>query len=183
MQDPKHTVLKPATHEVTTDDGSFTTPTVPGTDHYSQNDQWIIAYGPAVNRTHPALAMCRNIKNSTWLIVAEQSVIDQIDPTGKGKTIEESGQNWPIWRYDGTKPDPSPEAKQGDRVNVSRETVKFDGTAPDLSSASELVPIGITGDQLVTKAWPSLDSTIAGHDFVKVVEPASVAVAELEVIR
>jgi hypothetical protein len=171
MQNPKHIVIKPTTHTVTTDDGSFTTPTIPGAHNYSNAVEWIIAYGPAANRRHRSLAMCRKIKSDTWLIIADQPVIDQIDPEGKGKTVEQSGQQWPIWRYDGDIPSTDPEAKPGDRETVKSKPIVFFNIVPDMTSASLLSVVTIEGDCKVSRAWPSLDAGIAGHDLRAIVEP------------
>jgi hypothetical protein len=171
MQNPIHIVLKPTTHTVTTNDGSFITPTIPGADRYSDTKEWIIVYGPAVKQVHPVIAICKNIKNSTWLIIADQSIIDQIDPTNKGKTVEQSGLQWPIWRFDGDIPDIDPEAKPDDREIVKSHPIVFSGIVPDMTSVSKLSPITVEGDCKIEKSWPSLDSTVAGYDFRSIVEP------------
>ena len=167
MQNPKHKILTLATHD---DDITGTVPTIPGAELYTGAGDWIIVYGPAVKRVHPAIAMCQLVTGTTYLAIAEQTKITEMDKSNKGKTVEEYGLDWKQWRYNGTEPDPTDDAKPGDKINVSGGLIKFAGATTDMSGASALSPVTV-GDKQVKKAWPSLESTIAGHDLLTVVEP------------
>lgn len=160
-----HRVISISTHQIDGDDGVNTVPTIPGGLLYDIGT-FITVYGSVVDRVHQLLAFCYECGDGQYLVIAEQSVISQLDPFDQGKTVEEMGEDWPMWRVEGSEPD-----EKGGRHNVANELIRFPGKAPDMSNASEQAPVILDGDIRVHRAWPSLHCTVRGYDFLAVVEP------------
>jgi len=172
MDNPVHKILRLPTHQIDLNAGSelepnlVTVPTIPGYQYYEIGDEFITVYGPAVNKRFPHIAFCHEVEPEVYLVIAEQSMIDQLDPFDQGQTVEQMGEDWPMWRVEGTEPD-----GKGGRQNVANKLIRFPGKAPDMSHASEQAPVILGGDVRVHRAWPSLHCTIRGYDFLAVVEP------------
>ena len=175
MKNPKHLILSIPTHQIENGEGGFdTVPTIPGAAIYDVSDSWIVVYGEAVNRVHPAIAFVREIGNGDYLLVAEISVLNSVDLPRTGKNVNQYGLKWRHWRFNGSEPDNTEEAKPGARRNVMAQLHKFAGEADDLSTASDVNELGLPGDKKVTKAWPSLDSVISGYGLLEMIEPPGV---------
>ena len=104
-----------------------------------------------------------------YVVCGEKAILDTL---GAGPTLAEyiaasvdNKRGWPIYRCDGTMPDPA----DGGKIKAfERKLIEFKTLAPaNDASVGDPWPIGTSS---VTKSWPSIPGTVAWVNMVELAE-------------